>query len=83
MAKVKFTGDPRNPGEKESIFIGGLEFPPGKAVELADDHPLVAKLAKNSHFDVQGATKAPATTGKVDPAALKVGMQDVFERSVK
>lgn len=64
--KAKFIGDPRNPGEANSLpeetTAFGVAFPRGKFVDVPDE--VAAKFVGNTHFETRG--EEPAEPAKAD-----------------
>lgn len=56
MAKVTFIGDPRGGENPHACEMFGMVFPLNIAIDVDDEAPL-AKLRRNSHFQVEGEAK--------------------------
>jgi hypothetical protein len=62
MAKIAFTGDPRNPGTDPAVAdFFGIKFPFGEPLEVPDD--IAARLRNHSHF-----TAGPAPVDAPKPS---------------
>lgn len=69
MAKFRFIGNPRDPKDsRASVTIGGLVFPLGEPVEVADE-AVAAKLRGNGHFaEVATRNREPKEEVAASPA---------------
>jgi hypothetical protein len=80
MAKFRFIGNPRDPKDsRASITFGGIVFPLGEPVEVANE-AVAAKLRGNSHFsEVQTRNREPKEevvslpSGAAEKAEVKNG----------
>lgn len=67
--KAKFVGDPRDPGAQVPDFQEsfGTTFPAGKFVDVPESAE--AKIAGNSHYEVQGAKKPDPEAAEAESSA--------------
>jgi len=62
--KFKWLGD----GDHAETTTHGITFPNGEAVEVPDDHPLIAKLKGSKAFEEVTGKEKPAKTEKTEKA---------------
>lgn len=75
--KLIFVGDPSGASNPDVCHMYGYEFPIGKPVDVSNEL-IAAKLARNSHFELDGgqATQKRRRRSKPVEAGLELGVSD-------
>lgn len=64
--RVKFVGDPNNPGEQKNLpethEAFGVVFERGKFTDVPDEY--AAKFEGNNHYEVEGEKRGPGRPPK-------------------